>query len=65
MEGPSIISLESSNLTAVKGQLIHFRCLISSDTLPNVQWLRQLGDEELESTGGLQVTLEVIDLDFN
>lgn len=55
MEGPRIISLESSNVTAVKGQLIHFRCLISSDTLPNVQWLRQLGAEELDSDAGLQV----------
>ncbi|CAG7832720.1 unnamed protein product [Allacma fusca] len=42
--GPVIFSLEPSNLTVVQGRLIQFRCHINSDTMPKVQWLRELDE---------------------
>ena len=43
---PVIVGLEPSNLTVVQGRLIHFRCHISSETLPIVQWLREVDDRQ-------------------
>lgn len=46
MEGPSI-SLEPSNLTVIRGQLIHFRCLISSRSVPTVQWFKEREEQDV------------------